>query len=104
MDFAELGADFGSQRVRVAPVLEVLRLGSEQGVEVTEAEATDVSVLRRGDDTQAVDPDLQLDVVDPVLLAGRGLLLLDGARGIADSISPAQKRANPSPVPGPSTE
>ena len=105
MDLAEVAAPISSARALAASqVSNALRLRADERVQVGEAQAGHVGVLGRGDDADAVDPDLQLDEVDAVLLADGGLLLVDRARGVGDvDLAVAQKTAMPSPVPGPST-
>ncbi len=84
MDLPVAITELTGKRVGVAPGVESLRFGAEQCVQVAEAQAAHIGVVGRRDDAEPVDRDLQLDVADAVLLADRRLLVLDGARGIAD--------------------
>src|SRR3954468_5659795 len=74
-----LAAQLRGELLAVAPLLEALGLGPDQGVQVGLVEAGDGVVLRRGDAPDAVDADLELDELDALGLAGVGFFLLDGA-------------------------
>jgi hypothetical protein len=76
--------DLLTEGVRVGPVLEALGLGAEQCVEVLVVEALHLVVLGRGQHGDAVDADLQLDVLDAALLARLLLLGLDRPGRVGD--------------------
>ena len=66
------------------PGVDAVGLRAEDRVHVGEVQALDVVVLGVGHHRDAVEGDLELDVLDAGLLAGLSLLVLDRAGGIGD--------------------